>query len=96
MPGAWPPHAAVAAQDTMAADALTGREREIAMLAGRFTNVQIGELLSISGRTVENHLARAMRKSGVRSRTDLYDVVSAPQGPNPRRPGQSGPSRARG
>ncbi len=96
MPGVWPPSAVGAAQDTVAANALTGREQEIAMLAGRFTNAQIGELLSISGRTVENHLARAMRKSGVRSRTDLYDVVSAPRGPHPRQTAPGGASPARG
>lgn len=61
------------------------------MLAGRFTNAQIVELLSISGRTVENHRARAMRKSGVRSRADLYDLVSAPRGWHPRRGGPGNP-----
>ncbi|MCI0157428.1 helix-turn-helix transcriptional regulator [Leifsonia shinshuensis] len=96
MPGVWPPRVAAAARDGSDAATLTGRELEIAMLAGRFTNAQIGELLSISGRTVENHLARAMRKSGVRSRADLYDVVSAPRGWHPRRGGPGGPSPTRG
>ncbi len=96
MPGSWPPHTATAAQVTVASDVLTGRELEIAMLAGRFTNAQIGELLSISGRTVENHLARAMRKSGVRSRTDLYDVVSAPPALGPGRAVRSSTSPGRG
>ena len=96
MPGVWPPRVSVAARDGHGAGTLTGREQEIAMLAGRFTNAQIGELLSISGRTVENHLARAMRKSGVRSRADLYDLVSAPRGWRPRRDGPDGLSPARG
>lgn len=96
MPGSWPPHTAVATRVATASDVLTGRELEIAMLAGRFTNAQIGELLSISGRTVENHLARAMRKSGVRSRADLYEVVSAPPGAAPARVGRSGTSPGRG
>lgn len=96
MPGSWPPHTATATQVATASDVLTGRELEIAMLAGRFTNAQIGELLSISGRTVENHLARAMRKSGVRSRADLYDVVSAPPGAGPARVGRGGTSPGRG
>ncbi len=96
MPGVWPPRVPVATRDRGDGGTLTGREQEIAMLAGRFTNAQIGELLSISGRTVENHLARAMRKSGVRSRTDLYDLVSAPRGWHPRRGGPNGHSPTRG
>ncbi|MBN9629242.1 MAG: hypothetical protein J0I18_01300 [Actinobacteria bacterium] len=37
-----------------------------------------------------------VRKSGVRSRADLYDLVSAPRGWHPRRGGPGGSSPARG
>lgn len=51
---------------------LSPREVEIVRLAaaGR-TNREIGGVLCLSTRTVENHLARAFRKLGVRSRRSL-------------------------
>ncbi len=56
--------------------ALTKREHEIAMLAATLQNREIAQRLSLSVRTVENHLARAMKKLGVRSRTDLSASVT--------------------
>ena len=51
---------------------LSDREREIAQLAARgLTNRAIAEELVLSVRTVENHLARALRKLGVNNRRSL-------------------------
>ncbi|GAA2089648.1 AAA family ATPase [Brevibacterium salitolerans] len=50
---------------------LTAREREIALLAGSLGNREIAERLSLSVRTVENHLARAGRKLGSPGRGEL-------------------------
>ena len=52
--------------------ALTPSERRIVGLAQRgLTNTEIASQLKLSSRTVENHLARAYVKLGVRSRTEL-------------------------
>ncbi|MFF8512841.1 LuxR C-terminal-related transcriptional regulator [Streptomyces sp. NPDC015492] len=51
---------------------LSGREREIALLAAqRHTSQEIAERLVISVRTVDNHLYRIYRKLGVSSRQQL-------------------------
>ena len=51
---------------------LSEREREIAQLAAQgLTNRAIAEELVLSVRTVENHLARALRKLGVNNRRSL-------------------------
>ena len=51
---------------------LTPSERRIVGLAQRgLTNAEISSQLKLSPRTVENHLARAYGKLGVRSRTEL-------------------------
>jgi DNA-binding CsgD family transcriptional regulator len=51
---------------------LTPSERRIVGLAQRgLTNAEIASQLKVSSRTVENHLARAYAKLGVRSRTEL-------------------------
>jgi len=56
---------------------LTAREHEIALLAGSgLTNQVIAQRLVISVRTVENHLNRAFRKLGVKSRAELSRVLS--------------------
>ncbi|WP_328457187.1 helix-turn-helix domain-containing protein [Amycolatopsis sp. NBC_00438] len=53
-------------------DGLSPREHEIAELAaGGLTNRAIAETLHLSQRTVEHHVARAMQKTGVRSRRAL-------------------------
>jgi DNA-binding CsgD family transcriptional regulator len=58
------------------AAALTDREQEIAMIAARgLTNVQIAEQLSISVRTVESHLYRAMTKMGAGRRAQLGELL---------------------
>jgi pimeloyl-ACP methyl ester carboxylesterase/DNA-binding CsgD family transcriptional regulator len=52
--------------------ALTPMETRVAGLACRgLTNAEIAKSLSLSLRTVENHLSRAYAKLGVRSRTEL-------------------------
>ncbi|MEI7033316.1 helix-turn-helix transcriptional regulator [Streptomyces pratensis] len=54
------------------ADRLSPREEEVAELAGRgLTNREIAATLHLSPRTVEQHIARAMRKTGTLSRHDL-------------------------
>jgi DNA-binding CsgD family transcriptional regulator len=59
-------------------EALTGREREIALLAaGGLSSRAIGERLVVSHRTVENHLQRAYRKLGIASRAELASVLHA-------------------
>lgn len=53
-------------------EGLSPREREVARLAGiGRTNREIAGALFISPRTVENHVASALRKLDVTSRTDL-------------------------
>ncbi|MBL7497661.1 helix-turn-helix domain-containing protein [Frankia nepalensis] len=54
------------------AGALSERERQVAELAasGRSAR-QVAQVLTLSVRTVENHLQRAYRKLGVRSRAEL-------------------------
>lgn len=50
---------------------LTDREREVLQLAARgLTNKQIGVMLAISDRTVQNHLQSVFEKLQVRSRTE--------------------------
>jgi FixJ family two-component response regulator len=55
---------------------LSGREREVVefVVAGKSSR-EIGELLSISPRTVENHRARAMEKLHVGSAVELARLV---------------------
>ncbi|MDR7300931.1 ATP-binding protein [Haloactinomyces albus] len=51
---------------------LSPREREVArLLANGCTNREIAEVLFLSRRTVENHIAKVLRKLGVRSRADV-------------------------
>ncbi|HEX9258050.1 MAG TPA: LuxR C-terminal-related transcriptional regulator, partial [Acidimicrobiales bacterium] len=55
---------------------LTTREREIALLAAqRRSNKEIADQLFLSVRTVENHLARAYEKLGVKGRRDLAEAL---------------------
>jgi len=67
--------------------ALSPREQQVAGLAalGR-TNREIAEALFISARTVENHVASAMRKQAVGSRRELEPASgtssNAPRGPS--------------
>jgi DNA-binding NarL/FixJ family response regulator len=55
---------------------LTTREHEVATLAARgLSTRQIAERLTLSVRTVDNHLHRAYTKLGVSSRADLSRVL---------------------
>ncbi|BBX06459.1 transcriptional regulator [Mycolicibacterium aichiense] len=54
----------------------TGREREIVMLVGqRMSNRAIAERLSLSVRTVESHVHRAMAKTGTKTRDELAALL---------------------
>lgn len=60
---------------------LTKREREIAMLIGQgLSNRAIAERLTLSVRTVESHVLRAMGKTGTTSREELAALVTRPFG----------------
>ena len=74
-PGARPPTAAFL--EGPMTDTLTRREREIAVLASRdLSSPEIATQLDLSGRTVENHLARIFVKLGIRSRSDLRTIFA--------------------
>jgi DNA-binding CsgD family transcriptional regulator len=65
------------------ADRLTRREREVALLAARgLSNREIAVRLTVSGRTVENHLARVYLKLGVHGRDGLAAGLSSPAAEN--------------
>lgn len=56
---------------------LTDREREIVMLLGRkLSTPAIADRLTLSRRTVENHIYRAMAKTGVANRDQLAALLS--------------------
>src|SRR5262252_6404643 len=60
-----------------AADPLSGRERQIAMLAANgMASKDIAERLFLSVRTVSNHLQHAYIKLGVSGRAALAEAVS--------------------
>ncbi|GAA0384217.1 LuxR C-terminal-related transcriptional regulator [Microbispora corallina] len=55
---------------------LTGRERQIAALAGRgLTNKEIGSTLFLSAFTVQDHLKAVFTKTGTRSRSELAALL---------------------
>jgi DNA-binding CsgD family transcriptional regulator len=55
----------------------TDREREIVMLIGEgLSNRGVAERLSLSVRTVESHIYRAMAKTGTASRDELAGLLS--------------------
>jgi DNA-binding CsgD family transcriptional regulator len=65
---------------------LTNREREIGMLIGAgLSNQQVAKRLTLSVRTVENHVYRAMSKTGTTTREELAALL-APRTPRPARP----------
>ena len=56
---------------------LTAREQEIAILVGRgLTNRQTAQELTFSERTVENHIAKILKKLGFSSRTRIAAWVA--------------------
>lgn len=57
-------------------DTLTPREREIAPLTATLSNREIADRLTLSVRTVENHIARSMKKLGISSRSALSAAMS--------------------
>jgi DNA-binding CsgD family transcriptional regulator len=62
--------------DRPTATRLTGREREVAVLAaGGATDAEIAQRLGLSVRTVETHLHRAYAKVGVEGRAGLAKVL---------------------
>lgn len=67
---------------------LTDREREIVLLLGAgLTNREIADTLTLSVRTVENHIDKSMLKTGTSSRDELAALL-------PRSPRPSDPRRA--
>jgi DNA-binding CsgD family transcriptional regulator len=71
-----------AAAAALGADALTAREWEVARLAvQRLTAQEIGELLVVSRRTVESHLASIYAKLDVHSKGELVRVLADHVGP---------------
>ncbi|WP_077104041.1 LuxR C-terminal-related transcriptional regulator [Mycobacterium terramassiliense] len=58
---------------------LTDREREIVMLVGEgLSSREIAERLTLSARTVESHVYRAMSKTGTASREELAALLPRP------------------
>ena len=58
---------------------LTDREREIVMLIGEgLSNRAVAERLTLSVRTVESHIYRAMSKTGTTSRDELAALLPRP------------------
>jgi DNA-binding CsgD family transcriptional regulator len=56
---------------------LTEREVDVALLVVQHLNYrEVGERLFLSPRTVENHIARIKRRSGVTHRRELLDLLS--------------------
>jgi DNA-binding CsgD family transcriptional regulator len=60
---------------------LTAREREVALLvAGGRSSREVAAVLHLSTRTVETHLARAYRKLGITTRTELAVALGVADG----------------
>src|SRR4029077_15628080 len=69
--------------DVATPEPLTAREKEIAILAAeRLQSKEIADRLSLSVRTVNNHLQRIYVKLGVTSRTELAAALSASRVPS--------------
>ena len=77
--GAWTPALRQASEPVP----LTDREREIVMLIGEgLSSRAVAERLTLSVRTVESHIYRAMSKTGTTSRDELAALLS-PRGARP-------------
>jgi len=60
-------------------DAMSDREREIALLAASgANNLEIAQAVFLSRKTVERHLSNAFAKLGVRNRTELAAQLGSP------------------
>ncbi len=58
------------ASDTELVERLTDREQEVLrLMAGGYSNKEIGDALGVSERTVKNHVSSVLGKLGVRDRT---------------------------
>jgi predicted ATPase/DNA-binding CsgD family transcriptional regulator len=84
----WEPSTLVPATEQPPADEpterLTPREREVALLVARgLTNRQIASELSVSRSTANNHVARILRKLGLRSRAQIAAWVTERRSPSP-------------
>jgi DNA-binding CsgD family transcriptional regulator len=65
-------------QETTILSGITPREQTVLLALGmRLTNREISELLHISRRTVESHVASLLRKLSVSSRQDLIQLTSS-------------------
>ena len=63
-------HSHVAFDSAQIPEPLTDREKTILrLLAGGYSNHEIGELLNITEGTVKNHISNLLSKLGVRDRT---------------------------
>ena len=59
------------------------READVArLIAGGFTNKQIGARLFIAERTVDSHVRSILNKLGFASRTQIAAWITADQDPN--------------
>lgn len=72
-PGARTPALRAAARRLLP---ITGREREIAVLAGTRSNREIADVLGVSVRTVEGHIYRACVKLDLPGRAELAALVA--------------------
>ena len=62
---------------------LTPREREVALLVAQgLTNRQIAQELSLSTNTANNHVARILRKLGLRSRAQIAAWMTERRSPS--------------
>lgn len=69
---------AVGTAPASAAVPLTRREREVALLVAEgLSSREVAERLYVGTRTVESHLARAYAKLGIRSRSELAELLAA-------------------
>jgi len=73
------PSAAVSSQ---LVSRLTARELEVARLVGRLSNVEVAQHLGVSVRTVENHVAHALRKTGALDRGMLSALIDSTPRPS--------------
>jgi DNA-binding CsgD family transcriptional regulator len=59
------------------AQLLSSRELQVGRLGGELSNTEIAERLSISRRTVENHIANGLKKTGLANRKELARLLQS-------------------